>query len=75
MQRILRPQILETLGREGEITSIFRFLCSIGYFNYSYGLHTFLAMNDEGLINMTKTIGRGCPWRVTRSEQWKTQGS
>ena len=75
MQRILRSQIIETLEREKEIISIFRFLCDIGYFNYGYGLYTFQSMHDEGLINMTKTNTRGSPWRVTRSDQWKIQAS
>jgi hypothetical protein len=70
--RILRPRIIETLEQEEEIISIFHFLCEVGYFNYFRGLMTFRKLHDEGLITMTKTNGRGSPWRVTRSEQWKT---
>lgn len=73
MQRKLRPQILDTLEREAEITSIFQFLCGIGYWNYFRGLCTFKSMKDEGLISMEKTNSRGSPWRVTRSAGCKTQ--
>jgi uncharacterized protein YjhX (UPF0386 family) len=72
MPQCLRTRILETLRTDGEIISIFQFLCNQGYYHYSYGLQTFRALNSEGLIIMTKTNGRGSPWRVTRSEPCKT---
>ena len=72
MQKVLRPKILDTLRQDGEIVSIFKFLCDVGYFNYGYGLYTFWTMRNEGLITMTRTAGRGCPWRVTENDKCKT---
>lgn len=69
MRSQLRARIINQLNEQGEITSVFKFLCDQGCNNYAFGMLVFRTMQLEGLINMSKTSERGRPWKVTRVEE------
>ena len=65
MRGTLRIQILQHLEQNGNICSIFRFLCDEGSYDYSYGLKIFRQLEREKRIRMERSELRGHPWNIT----------